>query len=90
MIGLVALDFVLGIVFRGVMRMTLVVEILGVDGDDRPRYPACLGIPAYVIADLEDLCHCDSPQFAAFRGTQRNELVDSYRLRTMWVAWSVA
>jgi hypothetical protein len=24
------------------------------------------------------------------RGTQRNEMVDSYRLRTMWVACSVA
>jgi hypothetical protein len=25
-----------------------------------------------------------------FRGAQRNEMVDSYRLRTMWVACSVA
>jgi hypothetical protein len=25
-----------------------------------------------------------------FRGAQRNKMVDSYRLRTMWVASSVA
>src|SRR6185503_16034998 len=32
-IGLVALDFVLGIVFRGAMDMTLVVEVSRMDGD---------------------------------------------------------
>src|SRR6516225_12091391 len=57
MIGLVALDFVLRIVFRSVMHMTLVVEIRGVDGDDGPRHPACFRIPAYMIADLEPLGH---------------------------------
>ena len=36
MIGLVALDFVLRIVLRSVMHMTLVVEICGVDSDDGP------------------------------------------------------
>jgi hypothetical protein len=30
------------------------------------------------------------PFIAALRGAQRNEMVDSYRLRTMWVACSVA
>ena len=53
MIGLVAFDLVLGIIFRGAMRMALVVKISGVDGDDGPQHPACLGIPVYVIADLE-------------------------------------
>jgi hypothetical protein len=57
MIGLVAFDFILRIVFRGVTHMTLVVKILGVDGGDRPRHPTGLGIPAYVIADLESLGH---------------------------------
>jgi hypothetical protein len=32
MIGLVAFDFVLGIVFRSVMHMPLVLEVRGVDG----------------------------------------------------------
>ena len=34
MVGLVAFDFVLGIVFRGVVSMALVVKILGVDDND--------------------------------------------------------
>lgn len=56
-IGPIALDFVLGIIFRGMMDMTFIVEVAGVDGDDRPRHPARLGIPAYVIANLESLGH---------------------------------
>jgi hypothetical protein len=35
MIGLVAFDFVLGIIFRGVMDVTLVVEVSRVNGNDR-------------------------------------------------------
>jgi hypothetical protein len=63
MIGLVALDFVLRIVFRSVMHMTLVVEIRGVDGDDGPRHPACFRIPAYMIADLKNAV-CNHPAVA--------------------------
>jgi hypothetical protein len=36
MIGLVAFDFVLWIILRGVMRIALVVKISGVNGDDGP------------------------------------------------------
>src|SRR5688572_20563339 len=57
MIGLVALDLVLGIVFRRAMPMALVVEIPGVDGDDGPGHPASLGVPAHMIPDLERPCH---------------------------------
>lgn len=57
MVGLVAFDFVLGVIFRGVTHMTLVVEVPGVDRDNRPRHPACLGIPAYVIANLKPFNH---------------------------------
>jgi hypothetical protein len=63
MIGLVALDFVLRIVFRGVMHMALVVEVSGVDRDNGARHPACLGIPAYVISDFESLSHFVGPSF---------------------------
>ena len=35
MVGLVALDLVLGIVLRGAMYVALVVEVSGVDDDDR-------------------------------------------------------
>jgi hypothetical protein len=56
-ICLVALDFVLRIVFRGAMHMTLVVEVSAVDGNNGARHPASLGIPANMIAKLESLCH---------------------------------
>jgi hypothetical protein len=69
MIGLVAFDFILGIVFRGVMHMTFVVKISGVDRDNNPRHSACLGIPAYMIANLERLSHLVSPSAKHQDGT---------------------
>ena len=57
MVGLVALDFILGIVLRRVVDMSLVIEISRVDRDHSPRHPARLGIPAYVIADFKPLSH---------------------------------
>jgi len=53
MIGFVAFDFVLRIVFRSVMDMTFVIKVRGVDSDDGPSYAASFGIPAYMIAYLE-------------------------------------
>lgn len=57
MIGLVAFNFILGIVFRSVMDITFVIEVSGMDGDNCPRHPARLGIPAHVIANLEPPSH---------------------------------
>jgi hypothetical protein len=65
MIGLVAFDLVLGIVFRRVMHITLVVKIFGVDGNDGPRHSTGLGIPAYMIANLEPLSHLMNSSFLA-------------------------
>ena len=56
-VGLVAFDFILRIVGRGVMRVAFVEKVLGMDGDDLPRHPTGLGIPAYVIPDLEFFHH---------------------------------
>jgi hypothetical protein len=56
-IALVAFDFILGIVRRGVMHIALIVEVAGVDGDDRPRDMAGLGVPSHMIANLEPLGH---------------------------------
>jgi hypothetical protein len=39
------------------MRVALVIEITGMDGDDGSRYPAGFGIPAHMIADLESFLH---------------------------------
>jgi hypothetical protein len=69
-IGLIAFDFVLGIIFRCVMDMTLVIEVSGMDGDDRPGYPTSLGIPAHVFADLEPFSHIVIP--CSFGSTSRN------------------
>src|SRR5690606_36087095 len=50
-VGLVALDLVLRIVRRGAMGMPLVVEIAGVDGNDRAGHTAGLRIPRDMVAD---------------------------------------
>jgi hypothetical protein len=63
MIGFVAFDFVLGIVFRRMMRMAFVVEVSGVDRNDGPRHTTGLGIPAYMVADLESPSHRATPLF---------------------------
>jgi len=57
MVRPVASDLVLGIVPRGMTDMTLVIEIAGMNGDDRPRHPARLRVPTYMIADPEPLAH---------------------------------
>ena len=60
-IRLVALDFVLGIIFRRVMGMALVVKVTGMNLDDRPRHPSRLGIPAHALTDFESLDHLKDP-----------------------------
>jgi len=74
-LGLIALDFILRIVPRGAMDVALVVEIGGVDRDDRSRYPAGLRIPAHVVADFERLCHDGSSFSAARTGQERSVIV---------------
>src|SRR5262249_31227717 len=56
-IGLVALDLVLRIVRARMMDVALVAHVGRVDPYDTAADPASFGIPAYVIADLESLCH---------------------------------
>src|SRR5271163_4112829 len=56
-IALVAFDFILRIAGRGVMHIALIVEVAGVDGDDRARDMTGLGVPSHMIADLEPLRH---------------------------------
>jgi hypothetical protein len=63
MIGLVAFDFILGIVFRCVMHMAFVVEVAGPDSNDCARHPTGLGIPAYVISNLEPPSHLGDSSF---------------------------
>jgi hypothetical protein len=53
----VAFDLVLGILFRRVMNMTLVVEVIFMDRDHSSGYPARLGIPGYMIADPKSSRH---------------------------------
>ena len=53
----VALDLVLRVVGGGVMGVALVVRVSGVDFDDVAGDVACFGVPGYVVADFEFLCH---------------------------------
>ena len=57
MIGLIAFDLVLRVIFGSVMHIAFVIEILGVDGDDGPRHAARLRIPGDMVADFERLGH---------------------------------
>lgn len=59
-LGFIALNFVLGVVFRGVMTVALVVEVFSVNRDDRSRDAAHLGVPTYVIAFPKSLFHAGS------------------------------
>jgi hypothetical protein len=55
MVSLAAFDLILRIIFRGVMYITFVVEVLAVHFDDGTGDPPRFRVPAYLIADLE-LC----------------------------------
>jgi len=57
MVGLVALNLVLRVIRAGVMNVALVGHILGVHPHNPAGDPACLGIPANMIADLEHSSH---------------------------------
>src|SRR5687767_13319778 len=63
MIGLVAFDLVLRIIFRRVTHMALIVKIFRMDGDNDARHSAGLGIPAYMIANLEPFSHLANSLF---------------------------
>lgn len=60
-VGPVALDLVLRIVGRRAMAMPLVVEVGGVDRDDRAGHVAGFGIPADVVAQPEWRGHAAVP-----------------------------
>jgi hypothetical protein len=56
-IGLIALNFVLGYVLAGVMSITFVIQIFGVHFYNLAADPASLRVPDYAITDLESLFH---------------------------------
>jgi hypothetical protein len=57
MVRLVALDLILRVVSRGVMPVSLIVEVAGMNFDNLSGHATGLRIPAYVISDLEFLLH---------------------------------
>jgi hypothetical protein len=52
-IGLIALNFVLGIVLAGVMSITLVIQIFSVHFHNLAANSASLRVPDYAIADFD-------------------------------------
>jgi hypothetical protein len=61
MIGLVAFDLVLRIILARMMDVAFVVHVARMDPHDTAADPASFGIPTYVIADFEFLCHVFNP-----------------------------
>ncbi len=56
-IGLTALYLVLWIVLGGVMHVSFVVEILGMQLYDYASYAACLRVPGYAVTNFESFRH---------------------------------
>ena len=56
-VALVTLDFILRLVLAGVMSVALIGNVLGVFLDNRSADMPRLGVPRYVITDLQVLCH---------------------------------
>jgi hypothetical protein len=52
-VGFVAFYFVLRVVDGGVVSVTFVIEIFGVNFDDPATDASSFGVPTYVVADLE-------------------------------------
>ncbi len=63
MICLIALDFILRIVFRSMMYIPLIVEVSGVNRNNGARHPSSFGVPAYMISHLEFLNHLVNSSF---------------------------
>jgi hypothetical protein len=55
--GLIALDFVLRLLFARVMDVAFVVHVFDVHAHDFAADPASLRVPTYVIANFELLSH---------------------------------
>src|SRR5579864_6886213 len=60
-VGLVALDFILRIIRRRVVRISLVIRIFRMNLDDLAADMTGLRVPGHVIPDLEFLCHDGTP-----------------------------
>jgi hypothetical protein len=56
-VALVTLDFILRLVLAGVMSVTFVGNVLGMFLNDRSADMPGLGVPRYVITDLQVLWH---------------------------------
>lgn len=57
MVGFIAFDFILRLIWSGVMRVSFVIYVLGMDLDNFPADMSGLGIPGDVIADFETFRH---------------------------------
>jgi len=68
-VGLAGFDLVLGIIGGGMMDVSLIIEIFGVDLCDRARDMACLGIPGYVVAYFEGGFHRSFEQRSTITST---------------------
>src|SRR5262249_60647340 len=60
MVGLVAFDFVLGLVLAGVVDVSFVIHVLCMHLDDSPADPSGLRVPAYMVMQLESFFHTSS------------------------------
>ena len=60
MVSFITFDFILRFIWIGVMHVTFVIQILGMNLDNPPTDMSGLGIPGDVIADFETFRHYHS------------------------------
>ena len=60
MLSFIAFDFILWLIRIGVMHVSFVIHVLGMNLDNPPADMSSLGIPGDVIADFETFRHCHS------------------------------
>ena len=57
MVGFIALDFILRLIWAGMVNVTFVSNVTPMHFDNFPTNPASFRIPTYMIANLEGLTH---------------------------------
>ena len=87
MIRLVAFDFILRLIFSGMMSMTLVIRVLRMDLDNPAADVPGLGVPSDVIALFEPFFHLILANAQRCKPVQHPTITAHVRQR---IAWCIA
>lgn len=97
-LGFIAFDCILRVGHRRMVRVTLVLEVLGVDSGNRAAYRAGLRVPAHMVANLEfrghgnDSCyvHRGCARLACYACPACKDIIRLIEARIHFKAWSTS